>query len=106
MKYIMTENQMMKAQFTYLDYIFDGIYKVKSKDLPNSIIWKKDNKMVLIRTPNRFWVSSLIWDNISNMLCLKYEETEELIKNWAEQYLELEGIKPKRTEYIDDWNNP
>jgi len=102
---------MMKAQFAYLDYIFDGIYKVKSKDLPNSIIWKKDNKMVLIlvksgRTPNRLWVFSSIWDNISNMLYLKYEETEELIKNWSEQYLELEGIKPERTDYIDDWNNP
>jgi len=106
MKYIITENQMRILQLEYLDFLFKDIYKVKSKDLPNSIIWKKDNEVVLIRTPNRFWVSYWIWDNISNMLCLEYDETEELIKNWAEEYLELEGIKPKRTEYIDDWNNP
>ena len=86
---------MMKAQFAYLDYIFDGMYEVESEEYPDSIFWKKDNKVVLeLEESGQLRVLHSIWENISNMFSLDYDETKQLIKEWAEQHLELGVVEP------------
>jgi len=54
-----------------------------------------------------FWVSLSIWDNISDMFSLEYRETQQLMKEWAEQRLELEGITPvmQWIQYYIGWEN-
>jgi hypothetical protein len=92
MKIIITENQMMRAQFKYLDYLFDGMYEIKSNDYPNSKVWAKDGEIILeLDDYNGFWVLREIWDNICDMFSIGYPEINELIKEWAEENLDLEG---------------
>jgi len=84
---------MMKAQFAYLDYIFDGIYKVKSKDFPNSEVWVKDGEMILeLDSYGQLWVTLRIWNHICDMFSIEYPEINELIKEWGDENLNLDGI--------------
>lgn len=95
MKYIISESKLRKAQFMYLDYLFDGIYEVELRVLRSSRFWEKDNKLVLeLRPSNDLLVSLTIWSDIQNMFSLSNHETYKLIKEWAEQRLELEAVNP------------
>jgi len=108
MKYIITENQMRILQFEYLDFLFKDIYEVEPKKYSNSRYWKKDDEVVLeLGESGAFWVSLSIWDNISDMFSLEPRETQQLMKEWAEQRLELEGITPvmQWIQYYIGWEN-
>jgi hypothetical protein len=95
MKYIITESQLRNTQFKYLDYLFEGMYEVESKKFQGSRVWKKDGKVVLeLEKLDRLWVLYSVWSYISDMLSLNYDETQQLIKEWAEEHLELVGITP------------
>jgi len=107
MKIIITENQIKKLGFNYLNYLFNDIYEVKSKKYPNHTrSWKKNDEIILEFTVESgyLWVLESIWGDISNMFSLEYNETQQLIKDWAEQHLELEGIKPESV-FGFFWNN-
>jgi hypothetical protein len=100
MKILITENQIRRLQFKYLDYLFDGMSEIKSAKYPGDIRWKKDGKIILeLGRTGKFWVLYSIWDNISNMFSLDYDETQQLIKEWVEQHLELEDITPKTNKF-------
>ena len=105
MKILITENQLRKVQFKFLNYLFEDIYEVESKEHPSLRFWKKDDEVVLeLRKSGRLWTSYSIWDDISNMFSLDSNETEQLIKDWAEQHLGLEGIIPGRdTSGFNSW---
>ena len=95
MKYIITENSLRRVQFKFLDYLFEGMYEVESKNYPDSRFWKKDDRVVLeLYEFGDLWISHSIWDDISNMFSLDYDETQQLIKKWMEQNLGLEGYVP------------
>ena len=95
MKFLITENQFKSAHFKYLDYLFEDMYEVKSEEYPDSGFWKKDDKVVLeLRNSGYLWVLYSIWDNISDMFSLEYDETQQLIKDWVERRLKLEIITP------------
>jgi len=95
MKILIMENQLRKVQFMYLDYLFDGIYEVKSKKHPDFRFWKKNNYVVLeMEKSLKMWVHYEIWDNFSNMFSSKYDETQQVMKEWLEKHLNLEGITP------------
>ena len=38
---------MRKLHFKFLDYLFEDIYEVKSKEYPDSRFWKKNDNVVL-----------------------------------------------------------
>ena len=108
MKIIITENQLRRVQFKYLDYLFEGIHEVKSKKYPNSRFWKKGDKVVLeLVKLDRLLVLHSIWSDIYDMLSLDYDETQQLIKEWVEQHLELGGITPVQhsNNVYQRWNN-
>jgi hypothetical protein len=95
MKIIITENQLRKVQFKFLNYLFEDIYEVESKKYPDSRFWKKDGKVVLeLEKSGRLLVLYSIWNDVENMLSLNYDETQQLIKDWMEQHLGLEGYVP------------
>lgn len=99
---------MMKAQFAYLDYLFDGMYEVESEEYPDSRFWKKDDEVMLeLEKSGEMSVPFSIWRNISNMFLLDYDEAKQLIKDWLEQHLELGGITPRILFPVDSgrWNN-
>jgi hypothetical protein len=95
MKILITENQLRKVEFKFLNYLFDGIYEVELNEYPDLKFWKKDNRVVLeLEKSGNLIVSLSIWSDISNMFSLDYDETKQLIKDWAEQHLELKRITP------------
>jgi hypothetical protein len=95
MKFLITENQIRRLEFKYLNYLFEGIHEVESKKYPYSRLWKKDKKVILeLRNSGYLWVSYSIWNNISGMFSLNYNETRQLIKDWVEQHLKLGGFTP------------
>ena len=95
MKILITENQLRKVQFKFLNYLFEDMYEFESKKYPDSIFWKKDGEVVLeLEKSGRLWVLESIWGDISNMFSLEYDETQQLIKDRMEQHLGLEGITP------------
>ena len=88
---------MRNAQFKYLDYLFEYIYEVRRDEIPNTIYWKKGDEIMFalsLRRGNRLDVAYTIWNDISEMFLLDYYETQQLIKEWVEQHLGLEEIKP------------
>ena len=47
-----------------------------------------------LRPSGTLWVLRQIWNNISDMLSLDYDETQQIIKEWVEKQLKLEEIIP------------
>ena len=109
MKYIITENQMRKVQFKYLDYLFEDMYEVESAKYKRSKFWKKDDEVVLeLEKSGDLLVLHSIWSNISNMFSLGYRETQQLMKEWVKQRLGLVRVTPIITAYVVPlvrWNN-
>jgi hypothetical protein len=104
MKIIITENQLRKVQFKYLDYLFEGIYEVESKKYPDSRFWKKDGKVVLeLEIYGELYVSRPIWNDISNMISLDFDKTQQLIREWVEQRLGLEEVTPFHSKFSDTY---
>ena len=86
---------MRRLEFKYLDYLFDGMYEVESEEYPDSRFWKKDDKVVLeLEESGQLRVLHSIWEDVSNMFSLDYDETKQLLKEWAEQHLELGVVEP------------
>ena len=82
---------MMKAQFTYLDYVFKDMYK--SEEYTNSKVWVKDGEMILqLEKSGRLWIERQIWNHIRDMFSIEYPEINELIKEWGDENLDLDGI--------------
>ena len=88
---------MRRLEFKYLDFLFEGMREIKSKYFPNSKVWGKKGGEILLELRNSgyLWVSYSIWEDVSNMFSLEYDETQQLIKDWVEQHLELEVIAPE-----------
>ena len=108
MKYIITDKQIKRAEFKYLNYLFEDMYEASSKKYPDRRFWKIDDKVVLeLRISGELWISYSIWDNISSMFSLKYGETQQLIKEWVEEHLKLGDITPKMSTAgpIHWWKN-
>jgi len=87
MKYIITESQLNKAYFKYLDYIFDGIeldtsmsddrYKVYSTDDNRAFTYGERTKDV--------YIFDMFVDEFKDMFVnLDTEEALEMIGRWIE----------------------
>ena len=104
MKYIITEEQIKRVEFKYLDYLFEDMYEASSKTYPDRRFWKKDGELIMeLEKSSRLWVLYSIWSDISNMFLLDYDETQQLIKEWVEEHLKLGGITPGR-DGSHKWN--
>ena len=95
MKYIITESQYNKAIDKFITYQLEPHEEKTSKEYPNSIFWVKDNEVIAeIEKSEYFWIDYHIWDTISLMFSLEYEETQEVIKEWLEEHYKLGSLTP------------
>ena len=91
MKYIITESKLRRPQFKYLDYLFEDMYK--SKEYTNSEVWAKDGEIILqLEKSGWLWVERQIWNHIRDMFSIEYPEIKELMKEWGDENLVLDGI--------------
>jgi len=91
------KDRLRKVQFKYLDYLFENICWVKSKNYPNSTFFKKDDKVILeLENSGTLWVLYSVWNSISDTFSIQYEETQQLIKEWMEAQLKLGEVAPSR----------
>ena len=109
MKYVITEQQMNDVYFSYLDFLFEGLYEVSSEEYPDSRFWQKGNEVVLeLWKSGVMWVKWGIWNDFSNMFLLENYETREILEKWLEKHLNLEGIIPDWDEGDEvevNWEN-
>jgi hypothetical protein len=96
MKYIITENQYNNTIDKFMTYLFEPHEEIKTKKFPDSIFWVKEGSVISeIKNSEYFFVSHKFWDNISNMLSLEYDETQQVIKDWLEEHYKLGGLTPR-----------
>jgi hypothetical protein len=90
------KDKIRKSQFKYLDYLFESMYSVKSKFYTDSTFFKKNDKVILeLEKSGTLWVLYSVWTDISNMFSYGYEETQQLIKEWAESQLNSRKVVPE-----------
>jgi len=88
-------NNLRKVQFEYLEFLFKGMFSVKSKYYPDSTFFKRDDKVILeLEKSGTLWVLYSVWTNISDMFSYGYEETQQLIKEWVESQLKKGVVVP------------
>jgi hypothetical protein len=90
-------NNFRKVQFEYLEFLFKGMFSVKSKYYPDSTFFKRDDKVILeLEKSGTLWVLYSVWTNISDMFSYDYGNTQQLIKEWVEAQLKKELVAPLR----------
>ena len=95
MKYIITESQYNKAIDKFITYQLEPHEEKTSKEHPDSIFWVKDGEVIVkIDKSKNFWVKIDIWEIISSMFSLGYNETQEVIKEWLEEHYDLGLLIP------------
>ena len=95
---------MRKLHFKFLDYLFEDIYEVKSKEYPDSRFWKKnDNVELELENPSTLWVLDTIWKDVEDMFSLDRRENRQLIREWIKQHLNLTGFTPITNSSGDFW---
>ena len=95
MKYIITESQYNNSIDKFITYLFEPHEEKRTKKIPNSIFWVKEGAVISeIKNSEYFFVSPQIWNNITLMFSLEYDETQQVIKDWLEEHYKLGGLKP------------
>jgi hypothetical protein len=108
MNYIITDKQIKRVEFKYLNYLFENIYEIHSEKYPNSRFWKKNGEVIMeLEKSGGLWILYSIWDEISSVFGLNYDEAQQLIKEWVEEHLKLEDITPAVTFFEQGfrWKN-
>ena len=95
MKYIITESQYNKIIDRFLTNQFEPHKEKTSKDYPDSIFWIKDGEIIVeIKKSKDVWVLDSVWNSISDMFSLEYDDTKSVIKSWLEKHYKLGGLTP------------
>ena len=100
MKYIITESQYSNAIDKFITYQFEQHEVKKSPIYPNSIFWIKDGEVIaeINKNSGYFWVDYQIWNTISSMFSMEYNETQRVMKDWLEEHYNLGGLTPGQYE--------
>jgi len=105
MKYIITESQYSNAIDKFITYQFEQHEVKKSPIYPNSIFWIKDGEVIaeINKNSGYFWVDYQIWNTISSMFSMEYNETQRVMKDWLEEHYNLGGLTPYDfSEYAEE----
>jgi hypothetical protein len=95
MKYIITESQYDNTIDKFITYQLEPHEEKRTKKYPKSVFWVKDGEVIVeIQKSGYFWVSPQIWNNITLMFSLEYDETQQVIKDWLEEHYKLGGLTP------------
>jgi hypothetical protein len=85
-------------------------HEEKTSNDPNSVFWVKDGEIIaeIDKRLSHLWLNEDIWNTISNMFSLEYNETQQVIKNWLEKHHNLVvKLTPsyRRNTYFMRWRN-
>ena len=97
MKYIITESQYNKAIDRFITFELEPHEVKTSKKYPDSIFWVKDGEVIAeIENSEYFYLDYNIWDKISDLFSLEYDDTQSVIKHWLEEHYKLGELTPER----------
>ena len=92
----------------FFNYVVDGMVIFKHIDYPDSIFWKKNNKIILEQDIKKMiiWVDDYIWDKYIVDFYYEYDEVEEVLNSNIEKILRWYGFTscPKSMSFSDKWN--
>ena len=95
MKVIITESQYNRVIDHFISYHLEPHEERTSDDYPDFIFWVKGGEVIAeIEKSKYFWIRRMIWNRISEMFGLDYDETQSVIKVWLEQHYNLGGLTP------------
>ena len=99
MKYIITESKFNHLIKKYISYKFKELI-VKTTENYIFLVDNNDKirlelaKSSLLYVNPYLYVDSYIWNDISDMFSLDYDETQRVIKEWVEESLKLGSVTP------------
>lgn len=100
MKYIITESQHNKVIDEFITHQFEPHKERTSKKYSDSIFWIKDGEIIVtIQKSGYFWVTANIWEEISSMFSLDYDETQDAIRVWLEEHYKFGSLRPELRLY-------
>ena len=99
MKYIITENKLNNVALSWMNKNFglDQLKIVKSEEYPNSVFFKKNGKVVMEQDKENKWFYfgyKEIWLFFELFFDMKYEQIQEVLRDWLDETLKLEGYTP------------
>ena len=99
MKYIITENKLNKVALSWMNQNFssDQLKIVKSEEYPNSVFFRKNGKVVMEQDKENKWFYfgyEEIWLFFELFFDMKYEQIQEVLRDWLDETLKLEGYTP------------
>lgn len=95
MKYIITESQYNNIIDEFITSQFEPHEEKPYEWNPDVLVWTKNGKMVA-RIDYYFLVLYDIWDSISLMFSLDYDETQEVIHKWLKKHHDIQRLTPER----------
>ena len=96
MKVIITESQYSKAIDQFISYLLEPHEEKTYDRYPDAIYWVKGGEVIVeIENSAYFWLRYTIWNRISQMFGLDYDETQSVIKVWLEEHYNLGVLTPE-----------
>ena len=101
MKYIITESQYNNIIDEFITSQFEPYEEGPYEWNPDSLVWVSNDKIIVrIDWPEYFWVIADIWDSISLMFSLDYDETQEVIHKWLKKHHDIQRLTPERASSL------
>ena len=78
----------------YLLYLLGHLTEVNSEKYPTSRFWKNEEYGIVLELEKSgiLWIHYKIWNNFSDFFSLQYTETQQVMKDVLEEYLNLRGV--------------
>ena len=103
MKVIITESQYNRVIDQFISYHLEPHEVKTSEKYPDTIFWVKGGEVIAeIRNLGFFWLKNTIWDRISEMFGLDYDETQSVISTWLEEHYDLGELSIFRIRYLHE----
>ena len=101
---------MDRAVLKYLNTIYGDLTPFETDKHPNFIFFMKDGEVIFDynKKNGKVYISyDRIWSFLESFFGLKYEEIQDLTKEWVEEHYKLSVTTTFRGEYFDAvwWRN-
>ncbi len=110
MKYIITESQMDRAVFKWLNSEYGDLTPYETEEYPDYIFFMKDGEVVFDYNKKNGYVDisyDKIWLFLKSFFGLEYKEIQDITKEWVEEHYKLGVTKTDDSLFTLDlrWRN-
>jgi hypothetical protein len=101
MKVIITENQLDRTIIKWLNSEYGNLTPFETEEHPYHIFFMKDDKVIFFynKKNGEVYISDdKIWSFLQNFFGLKFEEIQDLTKQWVEKHYKLRVTETFRTK--------